>query len=247
MKRFTGHVEPWGSFVDVKINAARRLDQILQRKRKWDFSVLLSSVTDAYQPLEMKYKITRDILTVLHQYLKHQDFNLDILTRSDLILRDLDLITAMNQKGKRVTVGMSISLIDDEWRKLVEPRSSSIDKRILALEKIHEAGITTYLFFGPFIPGISSWEVLDKVNGIVDRVLFDRLNPRGGIDQKLLNLFQKHGKIPQEYERWLKADKYERNYYLDELSVKFLSKVNKLGIENYQIVFKDDWGKNRPV
>ncbi len=244
MKRFSGHQEPWGDFVDVKINAAERLEQILRRKRKWDFSVLLSSVTDAYQPLEKRYKITRNILKTLHQY---QDFTLDILTRSSLILRDLDLLSAMNQEGIKITAGMSISLIEDEWRKLVEPRSSSIDQRILSLEKIHEAGITTYLFFGPFIPGISSFDVLDKVNGIVDRVLFDRLNPRGGIEQKLLSLFQKYGKIPQEYERWFKADKYDRNDYLDELVVKFRSKIDGLGIKDYQIVFKDDWGKNRPI
>jgi DNA repair photolyase len=244
MKRFSGHQEPWGSFVDVKINAAERLEQILRKKRKWGFSVLLSSVTDAYQPLEKSYKITRSILKILHQY---RNFTLDILTRSSLILRDLDLLSAMNQKGIKITIGMSISLIEDEWRKLVEPRSSSIDQRISSLEKIHEAGVTTYLFFGPFIPGISSFDVLDRVDGIVDSVLFDRLNPRGGIDQKLFILFQKHGKIPKEYERWFKADKHDRNDYLDELAVKFRTKIDRLGIKDYQIVFKDDWGKNRPI
>ena len=86
MKRYTGHTEAWGSFVDVKIHAP----EILQRqlKRASMGRVMISSVTDAYQPIESKYKLTRQCLEILLQ----SQFPVDILTKSPLVLRDIDLI-----------------------------------------------------------------------------------------------------------------------------------------------------------
>jgi len=85
MKRFTNHREDWGDFVDVKINAPKILEGQLEKAKKK--MVLLSSVCDPYQPLEKKYKITRRILEKLVEY----QFSISILTKSDLVLRDLDL------------------------------------------------------------------------------------------------------------------------------------------------------------
>jgi DNA repair photolyase len=245
MKRFTGHKEPWGTFVDVKENAPERLETLLKRKKKWDFTVLLSSVTDAYQPVEKKYRITRQVLEILN---KHHNYYLDILTRSSLILRDLKLLSSINKRsGVKITVGMSISMIDDHWRRIIEPHASSIEKRFDSLQKIHDEGISTYLFFGPFIPGISSWEVLENIKDSVDRVTFDRLNPRGGIDRLLLNLMRERGTIPREYKKWIEANTGERRDLLEEITNGFLSKINELGIKNFKIVYKTEWDKKRPI
>ncbi|MCG2686361.1 radical SAM protein, partial [Candidatus Parcubacteria bacterium] len=85
-KRFTGHTEKWGEFVDIKINAPEVLEKQLSRNPKKGVA-LLGSVTDAYQPVEKKYKITRAILKVLLKY----DFPVSVLTKSDLVTRDVDL------------------------------------------------------------------------------------------------------------------------------------------------------------
>ena len=85
MKRFTGHTEPWGSFVDVKINAP---DLIPKDTNKYkNKSIVISSVTDPYQPIERKYKLTRKILEKLVPFQPH----LNLITKSDLVIRDIDL------------------------------------------------------------------------------------------------------------------------------------------------------------
>ena len=99
MKRFTGHQEPWGSFVDVKVNAPAILPKQLARARRGN--VLISSVTDGYQPIESKYKLTRQCLEVLLEY----QFPVDILTKSPLVLRDMDIM----EKFKEIEVGLTIT------------------------------------------------------------------------------------------------------------------------------------------
>lgn len=108
MKRFTGHTEAWGSFVDVKVNAPDVLQKQLKNKVKG--RVMVSSVTDAYQPIEAKYKLTRKCLEILLQ----NQFPVDILTKSPLVLRDLDLI----KKFKDIEVGVTITTNDDKIRKV---------------------------------------------------------------------------------------------------------------------------------
>lgn len=245
MKRFTGHQEPWGTFVDVKINAPHQLRVLLKRKKKWDFSVLLSSVTDAYQPIERKYQITKQIIDCFHEY---QGFQLEILTRSSLVQRDLEILTLINEKPQtQVTIGMSISMIDEKWRKMIEPRASSIQNRIVSLSKIHEVGIRTFLFLGPYIPGISSLEIMEDVKDYVDFIYLDRLNPRGGIIRLLLKSFQTYGKVPQGFQDWIKATVEERNDFLLELAHSFKMKIKELGLPEYQIVFETEWDKSRPI
>src|SRR5208283_5437014 len=99
----TGHLEPWGEFVDVKINAAELLSKEIIRKtpgRVW-----VSGVCDPYQPLEAKYKLTRQCLQILVEH----DWPVAIQTRSPLVTRDIDLL----QKAKDLEVGMSVTTADD--------------------------------------------------------------------------------------------------------------------------------------
>ena len=165
MKRFTGHTEAWGSFVDVKVNSPEVLQRQLQRKARG--RVMISSVTDAYQPIEAKYKLTRKCLEVL---LEHQ-FPVDILTKSPLVLRDLDLI----KEFKDIEVGVTVTTNDEKIRKVFEPKAPSITARINTLKKLHNNGINTYVFIGPVLP-MNPEALLEKINPHVDSIIIDRMN-----------------------------------------------------------------------
>ena len=165
MKRFTGHTEAWGSFVDVKVNSPEVLQRQLQRKERG--RVMISSVTDAYQPIEAKYKLTRKCLEVL---LEHQ-FPVDILTKSPLVLRDLDLI----KEFKDIEVGVTVTTNDEKIRKVFEPKAPSITARINTLKKLHNNGINTYVFIGPVLP-MNPEALLENINPHVDSIIIDRMN-----------------------------------------------------------------------
>ena len=172
--RRMGHVgEEWGSFVDVKINALERLRKEAPRRSKG--IVLLSSVTDPYQPLERKYELTRGCLQIL---LEHQ-FPISVLTKSDMVLRDLDLLKGFDQ----CQVGFTITAYDDEVRRVFEPGASTVNARLAALHKISDEGIPTYAFLGPILPYLSEEgldSLLDELAGSVSHVLVDRLNVKSG-------------------------------------------------------------------
>jgi len=165
MKRVTGHKEPWGTFVDVKINAPQILPRDIGKNRRGE--VWLSSVCDPYQPLEKKYKLTRKCLEVLLLY----DWPVTIQTKSVLVLRDLDLL----KKLKKVGVGFTISTDDDKIRKIFEPGASTIQQRIDALKRLHSAGVSTYAFIGPILP-MNATNLVKQLAGKVDHVLVDRMN-----------------------------------------------------------------------
>jgi len=165
MKRFTGHTEAWGSFVDVKVNSPEVLQRQLQRKARG--RVMISSVTDAYQPIEAKYKLTRKCLEVLLQY----QFPVDILTKSPLVLRDLDLI----KEFKDIEVGVTVTTNDEKIRKVFEPKAPSITARINTLKKLHNNGINTYAFIGPVLP-MNPEALLENINPHVDSIIIDRMN-----------------------------------------------------------------------
>jgi DNA repair photolyase len=166
MKRFTGHQEPWGEYVDVKINAPELLAKEITRKKPGQ--VWVSGVCDPYQPVEAKYGLTRRCLDILIHY----DWPITIQTRSPLVLRDLDLI----KKGKDIVVGMSITTADENIRKIFEPHAPSIKQRIQALDELHRAGIRTFAMIAPLLPGAEGLVslLINKVNYI----MVDRLNYR---------------------------------------------------------------------
>ncbi len=164
MKRFTGHKEPWGQFVDVKLNAPDLLH--LEITRKKPARVWISGVCDPYQPLEVKYKLTRQCLEILTEY----HWPVTVQTRSPMVLRDLDIF----KKGEDFEVGLSITTADDGIRKLFEPNAPPIKERIRALDELHKAGIRTYVMIAPILPHAEPLaEILaDKV----DYVMLDRMN-----------------------------------------------------------------------
>jgi DNA repair photolyase len=161
MKRFTGHTEEWGTFVDARINAAEVLARQIRRAKPGN--IALGTVTDPYQPLERKYQITRACLEVLTGY----DFPVSILTKSDLVLRDLDLLRCLCD----VEVGFTITTLDEAVRQVFEPRSSPVPSRLAALAELSQAGINTWAFCGPLLPFLSDGEEeMDALFGELVRV-----------------------------------------------------------------------------
>jgi DNA repair photolyase len=165
MRRYSGHKEPWGQFVDVKINAPKLLRQQIVRAKRG--TVWLSSVCDPYQPLEKKYKLTRQCLAVLAE----AQFPVNIQTKMTLVLRDLDII----ERFKEVEVGMTLTTGDEGIARMFEPGASPVGERIAALDKIHRRGIRTFVFVGPVLPG-GPEGLISTLAGKVDKVLVDRMN-----------------------------------------------------------------------
>lgn len=164
MKRFTGHSEPWGQFVDIKINAPELLKREITRKKPG--RVWMSGVCDPYQPLESKYGLTRNCLEILAQY----GWPVTIQTRSPLVLRDMDIL----EIGRDFEVGLTVTTADDGIRRLFEPDAPPIEIRVNTLEKIHQTGIKTYAMIAPMLPGC---ETLGEIlAGKVDYVIIDRMN-----------------------------------------------------------------------
>ena len=180
MKRFTGHNEEWGDFTDVKM-----CSKPINLKKIENSSVLIASVTDAYNPYEHKFKITQSIL----KQLANCNANIEILTKSSLVTRDIDLLNQI----PNVRVGISMNSLDDGFRKQIEPFASSVEKRIGALKLLHESGINTYLFMSPIFPEITDFkEIVNAVKDYTDVFCFENLNLRAGYLPRVLNYIEKY-------------------------------------------------------
>ncbi len=193
MKRFTGHSEPWGSFVDVKLNAP---DLIPEKSGKYrGKSVFLSSVTDPYLHQEEKYRLTRRIL----EKLVSLEPRVGIQTKSDLIVRDIDIL----KKFEFCEAGLTITTLDDSVRREIEPGTSSVSNRIAALKAMHDAGIRTYVFIGPILPGLTDWKrIIEETRSFTDFYMLENLNMSGSIRDSVMKwLSAKHPLLVPEYER----------------------------------------------
>jgi len=188
MKRFTGHKEEWGTFVDVKVNAAEVLARQMRRAKPGNIAI--GTVTDPYQPLERKYEITRASLEVLTAY----DCPVSILTKSDLVLRDLDLLRRLRD----VEVGFTIATLDEEVRQVFEPSSSPVPARLTALAELAEAGIKTWAFCGPLLPFLSDGEEqMDALFGELARagvsyIIVDSMKLSGAIGGRVRGVLERH-------------------------------------------------------
>jgi DNA repair photolyase len=172
MKRCSsGYREAWGEFVDAKINAPDVLKKQLDRAKKG--TVWISSVCDPYQPLEAKYELKRHCLKEVIQ----KQFPVNIQTKSNLVLRNLDLF----QKFEAIKVEFTITTNDKQTAKLFEPRAAPIKERIRALETIHSLRIKTFAFIGPLLPG-NPEKLIKDLQGKVDRVFIDKMNYASSIE-----------------------------------------------------------------
>ena len=138
MKRFTGHKEEWGTFLDVKHWPAIRNPKKYAGQR-----VVIGSVTDGYNPEEATFRRTRKLL----EELKDSDAEILICTKSDLVLRDLDLL----QQMKNVTVSWSVNTLDEAFRADMD-KAVSIERRLVAMRKVYEAASEPFVLCHPSSP-----------------------------------------------------------------------------------------------
>ena len=182
MKRFTGHTEPWGTFLDVKHWPVIKNPQKYKGQR-----VVIGSVTDGYLPQEAQFRNTRKLL----EQLKNSGAELLICTKSDLVLRDLDLLKEMG----KVTVSWSINTLEEAFQSDMD-NAVSVERRLDAMKQVYDAGIRTVCFISPVFPGITDFEaIFHRVKEQCDLVWLENLNLRGAFKQEILDYIK--SKYPQ--------------------------------------------------
>ena len=174
MKRFTGHEEPWGEFLDVKY-----WKPLAHPERYAGKEVFLGSVTDPYQPAEEKYRRTRAVL----EELRGSGVKLSIATKSDLVLRDLDLI----QSFPEARVSWSINTLDERFKDDMD-KAVSIERRLAAMKAFHDAGVRTTCFISPIFPGITDVPaIIQRAKDDCNLIWLENLNLRGPFKPVILN------------------------------------------------------------
>ncbi len=173
MQRFHPHPEPWGKFVDVKVNAVETLKRQLRRAKPGN--VFVSSACDGWQQIEKELGLTRRCCELLLE----RGFGLYVLTKSPLVLRDLDIF-----EGRPVTLGVTLTTLDERLGRLWEPKAGTVRDRQKVLSQARAAGIKTSVMFGPLLPGLSdTQQAIDELFRCaadlkVDAIYVDALNPR---------------------------------------------------------------------
>lgn len=226
--------EEWGTYLDVKINAPQLLKEELihsgKKLHSKDFgSIFLSSVTDPYVGLEAKYKLTRGCLSTL------ADFNYEgevvIQTKSPLVTRDIDIL----HKLKKVSVGFTVTSLDDEISRFLEVKAPPVTKRIETIRQLTKEEISTYAFIGPILPYFVDREkeiekILDKLVEVgASEVWFEFLNLNGKIKERLYTFLRKCS--PELLPYFELAETKDCRRKLDEVILKAVKKRGlKMGL-----------------
>lgn len=216
MKRFTGHSENWGEFVDVKY-----WDKIKNPQKYSGKELFIGSVTDPYQPCEKEYMRTRALL----EELKDSGAKLSIATKSDLILRDLDLIKTF----KDARVSWSINTLDENFRKDMD-NSVSIERKFEAMKNFHDAGIRTTCFISPIFPGITDVKaIIEKAKDKCNLIWLENLNLRGTFKPQVLKYIKQTRPelLPLYTEIYVKGN----NAYWENLDKELRSFAKEIGFE----------------
>ena len=188
MKRFTNHPEPWGHFLDVKYWQPVKNPGQYNGKE-----FFFGSVTDPYLPQEETFCRTRALL----EELQGSGVKLSIQTKSDLVLRDIDLIRSFPD----ARIGFSINTLDEEFRADMDS-AVSIERRMNAMKMLHEAGIRTTCFISPIFPGITDVEaIIDSVENHCNLIWLENLNLRGSYRSVIMDyISEKHPELLPLYE-----------------------------------------------
>lgn len=219
MKRFSGHKEKWGSFIDIK-----ECDKPINVEKIRGKTIFISSVTDCYNSFEKKYRVTRKIL----EQLVNADCQITISTKSNLILRDIDLL----KKFSNLKVAFSVNTLDEKFRADMDS-ASTIHERMWALKELHDAGIYTVLFMSPIFPYITDCkEIIDATKESVCECWFENLNLRGTYKKEILDYIdQRYPKLRNEYkkiyvqkdETYWKALAQSLGNYCTKLNLKYVN------------------------
>ena len=174
MKRFTNHPEPWGEFLDVKY-----WPEIRKPEKYAGKELFFGTVTDPYNPQEEQYRRTRSLL----EQLQGSGVKITIQTKSDLVLRDIDLLKTFSD----IRVGFSINTLDEAFRADMD-KAVSIERRLATMKALHEAGIRTTCFISPIFPALTDVPaIIDRVKGQCQLVWLENLNLRGSYKTIILD------------------------------------------------------------
>jgi len=225
MRRFTGHAEAWGQFLDIRVNAVEVLRKELASrdrgaalrlshgaKPKGAPSVFVSSVCDGWQPAEQKHRLTRECVRLLVE----AGFQVNILTKSALAVRDFDVL-----KGHRnVEFGMSITCTDDALASLFEPNASPNSQRLDCIKRAADLGLDTCPMAAPLVPGVydseqrlqSLFAAFAKAG--VKRVNVDKLNLYPSVAASVAPIIRKHfPHLVELYRRLLSKGSFASEYW----------------------------------
>lgn len=194
------------SKIIVKKNAAQLLEKSFL-KRSWvPQTVALSGNTDCYQPAERKFKITRSLLKV---FLKYGN-PVGIITKNVLVLRDIDILSELS-KERLVKIFFSITSLEEETRRILEPRTASAAKKLKVIEKLVEKDIPVGVMMGPIIPGINDMEI-DSILGAA---------AKAGASDASYTVVRLNGQLSVFFEKWLEK-------HLPDRKEKVLNKIKSL-------------------
>jgi len=216
MKRFTGHSEEWGTFLDVKDWGVIKNPQKYKGQR-----VVIGSVTDGYNPQEEEFENTRKLLFQL----KDSGAEILICTKSDLVVRDIDLLKDMGH----VTVSWSVNTLDEAFKDDMD-KAVSIERRIRAMKEVYDAGIRTVCFVSPVFPGITDFEaIFERVKDQCDLFWLENLNLCGGFKKDIMDYIAgKHPELVPLYDKIY--NKKDRSYF-EMLEKKAADMADKYGCQ----------------
>ena len=216
MKRFTGHTEPWGEFLDVKYWA-----QIKNSQKYAGKELFFGTVTDPYNPQEAQYCRTRALLQELHG----SGIKLSIQTKSDLVLRDIDLIKTFPD----ARVGFSINTLDEDFRADMD-NAVSIERRLTAMKKLHDEGIRTTCFISPIFPGITDVKaIIERVKAQCNLIWLENLNLR--VNYKSVVFEYIHTKYPHLVTLYDEIYSHGNRLYWEELDKELSIYVKNSGLK----------------
>lgn len=225
MNRFTGHRERWGTYVDVKLNAAEILARRIRRAERK--RVFVSRVTDGWQPLERRYKVTRGCLKILVE----NGFPVFVLSKSALVARDFDILA-----GHDAELGVTLTTPSERLRKKVEPFSSTIRARLGALEKAKSRGLRTFAMLGPLLPFLSDTpEAIARLMEMlkereVDFFHWDTLNARPGVWSSYREFLRRERPELVERTSSVLFDREARAAYAEELGRRVADAAESCGL-----------------
>ncbi len=225
MQRFHPHDEPWGAFVDVKVNAVEVLKRQLRRATPGE--VFVSSACDGWQPIEAERRLTRRCCELLLEY----GFRLNVLTKNRLVLRDLDVFA----RGD-VRLGVTLTTLDQRLAALWEPLAATVAGRLDVLDRAREAGLRTAVMLGPLLPGLSddrgSIEALLRAAAERDvgTIWLDALNARPRVWPAVAALLRSHFPDLLEPVRRTLFDRPRRQAYLAELGSRVSEAARNVGV-----------------
>jgi DNA repair photolyase len=211
--------------VDVRGNAIDALKRQLRRLKPG--SVFTCSACDGWQPVEEHYRLTRECCRLLLD----AGFRPRVLTKSRLVLRDLDIFA-----GRDVCLGVTITTPDERWARIWEPGASSVSDRLEVLRQAKAAGLSTTVMFGPLLPGISDTdEALAALFALaadarVDRIWTDILNPRPRVWSSVQQVLRQNCPELREHYRRVLFDPDGREEYQRQVHARIRRAARKAGV-----------------